>query len=361
MHEWRKLTNDQTILDMVQHCHIDFLPEFFTLQKRNFSQYNFNIHDRGIIKSEIDNLLSLGVIKLVEFVSDQFVSPIFVRPKKNSKDYRMILNLKKLNTFIPYHHFKMDTFEKSLTLIAPGMYLASCDLRHAYYTVPIAEEHQKYLRFEWNENIYQFTCFPNGLACCPRLFTKLLKPVFSKLRNMGHIITGFIDDTLQGGQTYSECLKNVQDTKTLMTALGFIINIEKSIFIPTKTIVFLGNVIDSDKMIVYLPQEKKDAIKHECSLLLQKSYVSIRHIAQVIGLLVASFSAVEYGKMHYRVLELSKSRALRRYSGCYDANMVITRGMKSELKWWVDNIQYQVRHILHTSPDITIQTDSSKA
>ena len=55
-------------------------------------------------------------------------------------EYRMVLNLKKLNEYIPYKHFKMETFENALTLISKGSYMASVDLRHAYYSIQIAEE-----------------------------------------------------------------------------------------------------------------------------------------------------------------------------------------------------------------------------
>ncbi|KAK6181898.1 hypothetical protein SNE40_009676 [Patella caerulea] len=90
----------------------------------------------------------MGIIKEVSPCEGQFLSPIFTRPKRdNPTEYRMILNLKKLNEFISYHHFKMDTFESALRLIKPDCYLASIDLRHAYYSVPMAQEHQKYLRF----------------------------------------------------------------------------------------------------------------------------------------------------------------------------------------------------------------------
>jgi hypothetical protein len=47
----------------------------------------------------------------------KFLSTIFVRPKKNG-EFRVILNLKKLNKFIPYQHFKMDTFESAVYLVS---------------------------------------------------------------------------------------------------------------------------------------------------------------------------------------------------------------------------------------------------
>lgn len=52
--------------------------------------------------------------------------------------------------------------------------MASIDLENAYYCVPIAEEHRKYLRFVWEGKTYQYTCFPNALAFCPRKFSKLI-------------------------------------------------------------------------------------------------------------------------------------------------------------------------------------------
>jgi hypothetical protein len=44
----------------------------------------------------------------------------------------MILNLKKLNESVEYHHFKMDTLEFALNLIKPNSFCASIDLRHAF-------------------------------------------------------------------------------------------------------------------------------------------------------------------------------------------------------------------------------------
>ena len=82
----------------------------------------------------------------------------------------MILNLKQLNSFVEYHHFKMDT-------LTTGYYMAFVDLKDAYYTVPIAAKHQKFLKFLWRGCMYKFTCLPNGLACA-RVFIKLLKPTF---------------------------------------------------------------------------------------------------------------------------------------------------------------------------------------
>lgn len=47
---------------------------------------------------------------------DDFMSNIFIRPKKNRKQ-RVILNLKRLNNCVEYHHFKMETLKAAISLI----------------------------------------------------------------------------------------------------------------------------------------------------------------------------------------------------------------------------------------------------
>ena len=84
-----------------------------------------------------------------------------------------------------------------------------------------------------------------------------MKPVYSSLRTLGHTNSGYIDDSLLMGDTKEECQNNVTDTVSLMTNLGFIIHEKKNLFLaPTRTITFLGNNIDSEKMVVTLPGEK---------------------------------------------------------------------------------------------------------
>ena len=97
----------------------------------------------------------------------------------------------------------MESVQTALHLMKKNCFMASIDLCDAYYSIPISQQHQKYLKFCWQGQLYQFTCLPNGLACAPRIFTKILKPVHAKLRQQGHIIFGYIDDSYLQGASYS--------------------------------------------------------------------------------------------------------------------------------------------------------------
>ncbi|PFX15064.1 Polyprotein P3 [Stylophora pistillata] len=213
---WMSITADQDILDMVQHCHLEIANP---TQLRLRPEIQFDSKEEGIITSEIAHLLELGVIEPAVHTPDEYISTIFVR-KKKSGQYRMILNLKGLNKHIEKHHFKMDTLWSAVRLMTPNCFMASIDLKEAYYLVPIAKEHRKYLRFYWKGFLYQYTCMPNGLSSAPRCFTKLMKPVYSTLRQKGHLNVGYIDDSYLQGRDANECLLNISDTQRLLSSLG---------------------------------------------------------------------------------------------------------------------------------------------
>ena len=121
------------------------------------------------------------------------------------------------NEFVAYHHFKMDILEAAISMMKPGCFMASVDLKDAYYTVPIHPSHQKYLKFCFDGAFWQYTCLRNGLASAPRIFTKLLKPVYATLHSMGHLNSGYIDDSYLQGDTVADCQQNFGDTVTLFT------------------------------------------------------------------------------------------------------------------------------------------------
>ena len=171
-------------------------------------------------------------------------------------------------------------------MMTKDMFMCSLDTRHAYHSVPVAREHRKYLRFVWKEQIYEFTCCPNGLSCMPLKFTKLLKPLYAKLRTDGHVCTGFIDDSLLGGNNERECSNTFETAGSLMKSLGFLLNLKKSITVPIKKLCYLGNNIDWEKMLVTLPVAKMERIEKECRNLYQEQHATFRKVAQIIGIIV---------------------------------------------------------------------------
>ena len=142
----------------------------------------------------------------------------------------MILNLKRFNEHVAYHHFKMESLKSALKMMKPGCYMASVDLKDAYYSVHVDIKYQKFLKFYRRGKLYQYTCLPNGLACATRVFTKLqepwapaklLKPVYPTFRSQGHLSVGSIDDSYLQGNTIQFAKITFSKHSTCLLLWGF--------------------------------------------------------------------------------------------------------------------------------------------
>ena len=67
---------------------------------------------------------------------------MFLIPKK-SGEFRPVINLRSLNKFVKYQHFKMEGIRLVKDLLTPGHYLGAIDLKDAYFLILIHHNHQK--------------------------------------------------------------------------------------------------------------------------------------------------------------------------------------------------------------------------
>ena len=153
----------------------------------------------------------------------EYISPIFLREKTDGTQ-RLILNLKHLNKYLEYKHFKMQTLQTILTLIQPNCYMATIDLKDAYYSVKIDGNDTCFLKFLCSSKLLTFVVLPNGFSPGPQKFTKLTKPRLAMLRMRGYTVAIYIDDIIAIDQTFEECLLTVVGTISLFQKLGFLIH-----------------------------------------------------------------------------------------------------------------------------------------
>ena len=359
VHNWKKITSDKNIIDIVT----DGLQLNFTdcpPQGSEPFEYPRGQNEHYTINEEVNKLLAKEVIKPCGRETGEYFSSLFTRDKKDGT-YRTILNLKSLNQDCDTAHFKMESLKQALYMVRRGHFLASIDIKDAFYSVPINEDHKKYLKFAWNGKLFQFCAMPNGYCDAMRIFTKILKPVFATLREQGYESVIYVDDSLLQGETFQECLDNIMATLECLESLGFVIHPDKSIFIPTQEIIFLGFIINTRDMTVRLTVEKKEKIIGLGIGLLKTKNFTIRMISSFIGNLTASFEAVPEGRLYYRHLEWCKALSLELHNHDFDAPCFISEQAREEIIWWVNNVEHSFAKI-HDIPDIdrTIYTDASK-
>ena len=357
VNEWYKLTSDPNVIDTVKgmHINLDNIPH----QKVPPRPLKLSPAEIAAADEQIRTLLKKrAIIPAKKGQKGEFLSTIFLREKKD-KGHRTILNLKSFNKNVHYDHFHMETLQHILTLVTKNCFMAIFDLQDAYLVISIAGVHIKFLKFEWKGRVYMYVVMPFGLAEAPKKFTKLLKPILSRLRRLGIVIAIYIDDGWVRGNTFDECLHNVMLAVKLFSKLGFLLHKEKSVPVPSQQVSILGFDIDSVSMLITIGDEKTlNAIKL-CREALRKNRITIRFLAKIIGTLISLLPACPWGRAHYRSLEIIKLEALTMNKWNWDAKCSIFGQAVKDLNWWIATLPNTAAPIKRNKLDMTLWTDSS--
>ena len=184
-----------------------------------------------LVDTEIQTLLEKGVIKMIDSSQDKYLSSVSLVEQKDSSQ-RPVINLKSLNQHILYEHFKMEGLYLLKELLKEGDFLSKVDLKDAYFVVPLHEESQSFVCFEWKDKLYQFVCLCFGLAPAPLVFTKLMKIPIAVIRRLNGSIIIYLDDILIMAGSREELLILKDTLIFLLQDLGFDIYFSKSVLDP---------------------------------------------------------------------------------------------------------------------------------
>ena len=172
---------------------------------------NINAHklEQSIIDEEVRKLIPKKVIVTTYVQEGDFFSNLFIRSKKDGS-YRTILNLKKLNQDYESAHFKMESIKQVTHMIKPNMYLASLDIKDAFYTVPIYKPQRMYLKFMWLNKAYQFIVMSIGCVDAKKICQQDIKasPLLAPRTRLA-------------GETYQECCDSIYATMSLFKNLHY--------------------------------------------------------------------------------------------------------------------------------------------
>ena len=125
----------------------------------------------------IDNLLQKRAVRELptEDPGFGFYSPVFLVPKKDLPDLRMIIDLKILNPEYLRRppKFRMESIRYLRVSIQPNDWMISIDLHDAYLHVPIHPASRKYPRFAVNGPLFEFLVLPFRISIAPWLFARI--------------------------------------------------------------------------------------------------------------------------------------------------------------------------------------------
>ena len=94
-------------------------------------------------------------------------------------------------------------------------------------------------------------------------------------------------------------------------------------------------MINSVDMTVSLPADETAKILELLKSLLNRQTFSIRELSRGIGMKVATFPAIPFGRLHYRGLERQKIVALDNSFGDYGTKIKLNKLSYDDLRWWI--------------------------
>ena len=212
-------------------------------------------------------MLRKGAIVVSDPKEDQFLSPWFLGKKRDGENHPAV-NLKDLNSNIPYQLTKMELLFPLNKMLLP------------YFAIFLSVKSRKNLGFRWKGLVYKlcYLCF--RISSATLVFTKLLKfPIsLSLLRKLNTRIIIYLDDAITS--SLEDLLMGRDILIFMLQHLGFLINIKKSSLQPRSPLEFFGVIKYSMEMTLSLSKEKALKVKNQCQEILGSEKVTVTETKQ---------------------------------------------------------------------------------
>ena len=156
-----------------------------------------------------------------------------------------MIDLSHLNDFVQLTPFKMETVASVLLSVREGDFLASLDLKDAYFQIPIHGSSRKLLRFMSEGKVYQFKALCFGLSTAPQVFTRVFAAVSAWAHARGIRLLHYLDDWLVLSSSEKKAKESIRELLSLCRTLGIVINEKKSDLVPSQSAKYLGMTIDT--------------------------------------------------------------------------------------------------------------------
>ena len=234
---WKRITNDPYVLSIVAkgYRHRFTSPPLLRQTPWEIRSPQDPQEILGM-REQISLMLQKKAITEVPPHSPGFYSNVFL-VRKASGWWRPVIDLKNLNAHIHAPHF---TTSSVLSSIEKGDYAFKIDLQDAYFHVPIHPNSRKYLRFAFENRVYQFQVLPFGLNTAPQIFTRLGHTVTAYLHRQGISVIPYLDDWLIHHPDHQVLLRHQALLLDTLDLVGFILIRKKSELDLTQDLQFLG-------------------------------------------------------------------------------------------------------------------------
>ena len=170
-------------------------------------------------------MLQKGALEPLDQPSLGFYSRLFLVEKVTGADGPS--SICRLCGFVMLTKFQMEMVASVLGSIRKGDWMFSIDLRDTYLQIPVHPESRLYLRFCFEEHVYQFRALFFGLSTAPQLFTRVFALISEWAHQRGVHVLQYLEDWLVIAELRTLLLQHQGLVLQLFRDLGIVVNWEK--------------------------------------------------------------------------------------------------------------------------------------
>jgi hypothetical protein len=185
---WKDAGTCWQILRTIRHgVHLEFAHK-----PRPFQTRHIPVPDRWRpwLHQELDRAIAAGAYEAA--TCTDFVAPAFIIKQRNK--LRLVINFQQINKLCIDMSCRYEGLRNLCHLLQHNDWMLSLDLQDAYWHIPVAQDHRKYLTFCIDGRTLQCAALPFGWKGSPLTFTKVMRAFVKYLRSRGIRCLPYLDD-----------------------------------------------------------------------------------------------------------------------------------------------------------------------
>lgn len=305
------------------------------------SAINYPKHVQDYIATELKHQALIGPFHIPPF--NRFhISPLMTRPKTNSDNRRIIVDLSYpdggVNKWVmkgfsqgEFIHHHLPTISQAVDAITElshsDVYLSSIDISRAYRNFRSCPRDWPLLGIIYDQKIYLDTALPFGSRMSSYYMQKIAEFICRALANHGLKTLMYLDDLLIISDSQSQAHLQYDFALQLIQSLGLPVSVNKLVP-PSKILVWLGICFDTTQKTISIPQNKLTEISVFLQSLTDKQAIPLKTAQKAVGFINHLSKCVEPAR-------LFMSRILAEIRKAFPSNRIpISPQVKSDLNWF---------------------------
>ena len=183
---------------------------------------------------------------------------------------------------------------------------------------------------------------------------------FWRQHSIGYKGIQYLDDGAWACKSLADWWVTAKLVVITLQSCGFWLGLDKCILFPRQEIEMIGFMVNSDVMVVYLPDKRIQKVKQQANQMLEAGKVTVKDFRSICGQIIACDLVCWGCRVFLRELYASvKAFAFIDPVAAKKQPIWLTHSQKWELRFWINHIGNSQKPIMFKVTALEIWTDAS--